>query len=91
MYEKNWRQNRNIANTLSKAQVWSFETYEIIKMKMSSIHVIGVPEARRKRVKINIWPWLVWFSGLSTSLRTKGSLDQFSVRAHAWVAGQVSW
>ena len=28
-------------------------------------------------------------SGLSTSLRTKGSPVRFPVRAHAWVAGQV--
>ena len=36
--------------------------------------------------------WLVWLSGLSAGLQTKGSLIQFPVRAHAWVAGQVpSW
>ena len=34
-------------------------------------------------------PWLVWLSGLSTSLRTKGLQVQFPVRAHAWVVGQV--
>ena len=34
-------------------------------------------------------PWLVWLSGLSAELRTKGTLVQFPVRAHAWVAGQV--
>ena len=32
-------------------------------------------------------PWLVCLCGLSTGLRTKGSLVQFPVRAHAWVAG----
>ena len=37
-------------------------------------------------------PWLVWLSGVSTGLRTKGSPVGFPVRAHAWVAGQVpSW
>ena len=36
------------------------------------------------------WPWLVWLSGLSTSLWTKGSLVQLSVRAHVWIVGQVS-
>ena len=37
-------------------------------------------------------PWLVWLSGLSTGLQTKGSLVQFWVRTHAWVVGQVpSW
>ena len=34
-------------------------------------------------------PRLVWLSGLSTSLQTKGSLVWFPVRAHDWVAGQV--
>ena len=34
-------------------------------------------------------PWLVLLSGLSASLRTKGSLVRFPVRAHAWVAGPV--
>ena len=37
----------------------------------------------------NIESWLVELSGLSTSLRTKGSPVQFPVRAHAWVVGQV--
>ena len=32
----------------------------------------------------------MWLSGLSTGLGTKGLLVQFPVRAHAWVAGQVS-
>ena len=34
-------------------------------------------------------PWLVWLSGLSTGLWTKGLLVRFPVRALAWVAGQV--
>ena len=34
-------------------------------------------------------PWLVWLTGLSAHLQTKGSSVQFLVRAHAWVAGQV--
>ena len=33
---------------------------------------------------------LVWLNGLSASLWTKDSPVQFPVRAHAWVAGQVS-
>ena len=37
-------------------------------------------------------PWLVWLSGMSTSLWTKRSPIQFPVRAHSWVVGQVpSW
>ena len=34
-------------------------------------------------------PWLVWLSGLSIVLRTKGSPVWFPVRAHAWVVGWV--
>ena len=34
-------------------------------------------------------PWLVWLSGLSTDLQTKGSPVQFPVKTHAWVVGQV--
>ena len=33
--------------------------------------------------------WLVWFSGSSAGLQSKGLLIRFLVRAHAWVAGQV--
>ena len=32
---------------------------------------------------------MVWLSGLSTSLRRKGSLVQFPVRVYDWVASQV--
>ena len=35
-------------------------------------------------------PWLVWLSGLSTSLPTRGSRVPFLVGAHAWVVGWVS-
>ena len=34
-------------------------------------------------------PWLVWLSGLSAGLQTKGLPVRFPVRAHAWVVGQV--
>ena len=34
-------------------------------------------------------PWLVWLSGLSTGLQTKGTPVQFPVRAHSWVVDQV--
>ena len=36
-----------------------------------------------------LMPWLVWLSGLSTGLRTKGSPVRFLVGAYAWVVGQV--
>ena len=43
-------------------------------------------------LKKNFWFWLVWLSGLSTSLQTEGSPVLFPIGAHAWVAGQVpSW
>ena len=34
-------------------------------------------------------PWLVWLSGLSASLQTRGLLVRFPVRAHVWVVGLV--
>ena len=37
-----------------------------------------------------ILPWLVWLSGLSADFQTGGSPVRIPVRAHAWVAGQVS-
>ena len=39
--------------------------------------------------KLREQPQLVWLSGLSAGLWTRGSPIQFPVRAHAWVAGQV--
>ena len=33
--------------------------------------------------------WLLWLSGLSTSLRIERSLVLFPVRAQAWAMGQV--
>ena len=38
---------------------------------------------------MNQQPWLVWLSGFSAGLRTKGWWFQFPVRARAWVSGQV--
>ena len=40
-------------------------------------------------VLVNILPWLVWLSGLSAGLQTKGLPVRFPVGAHTWVAGQV--
>ena len=36
----------------------------------------------------NKQPWLVWLSGLSARLRTKGLPVPFPVRTHAWVAAR---
>ena len=38
--------------------------------------------------KVGLQPWLVYLSGLSMSLQTKGLLVWFPVRTHAWVVGQ---
>ena len=40
-------------------------------------------------IKKQFLPWLVWLSGLSAGLWTKGLPDSFPVRARAWVVGQV--
>ena len=41
------------------------------------------------QLKFDRGPWLVWLSGLSASLWTKGLLVWFPVRVHAWDTGQV--
>ena len=43
----------------------------------------------KNELKMDKRPWLVWLSGLSDSLGTKGSLVGLPVRAHAWVEGRV--
>ena len=55
--------------------------YAFGKLYIYSIHLLLLIKT--------FYPWLVWLSGMSAGLRTKGSLVQFPVRAHAWVAGQV--
>ena len=45
--------------------------------------------SRRKTYFMKVEPWLLWLSGLSASLKTKGSPVCLAVRAHAWVVGQV--
>ena len=42
----------------------------------------------KTKKKLNL-PWLVWLSGLSTGLWTKGSWVWFPVIVHAWAVGQV--
>ena len=44
---------------------------------------------RQEKEITAIQPWLVWLSGLSVGLWSKGSLVWFPVGAHAWVSGQV--
>ena len=43
----------------------------------------------KKHLKKNLYPWLVWFSGLRATLWTRRLPVQFPVRAHAWIASQV--
>ena len=50
--------------------------------------VLPEPEGRWF-IRTEVLLWLVWLSGLSAGLQTKGSPVQFPVRAHAWVVGQV--
>ena len=38
---------------------------------------------------IKLQALLVWLSGLSTGLQTKGLQVRFPVKVHAWVSGQV--
>ena len=51
---------------------------------------LRLTKKRHVDIKENVLPWLVWLSRLSAGLRTKRSPVLFPVRAHAWVAGQVS-
>ena len=51
--------------------------------------IIGRYKIERGRLRIVWEPWLVGLSGLSTRLRSRGSLVQFPVGACDWVVGQV--
>ena len=54
------------------------------------IHITLCPQLIVHTNKIKVFlSWLVWLSGLSANLQTKGSPVQSPVRAQAWVAGQV--
>ena len=70
---------------VSQLRIFEFILRALMHIKLES-DIISIT------LKIKNKPWLVWLSGLSTGLWTKGSPVQFPVRAHAWVAGQVpSW
>ena len=87
-----------LINEFSQAALWKSNIQKLVgflytsneqsenKIKKNSIYNI-----KNDKIFKNKWlqPWLVWLSGLSAGLRIKGSLVQFPVRAHAWVAGQV--
>ena len=65
------------------------------KFRFSGIWSLYSVWSRTPIKKKNTQPGLVWLSGLSASLRTKGSLVPFLVGAHAWVPGRspagVAW
>ena len=58
------------------------------KKKKRSIYCGAV--CNNSQSEIYLFAWLLWLSGLSAGLWTKGAQVQFPARAHAWVAGQVS-
>ena len=58
-------------------------------MIKTTTHGVSEQKQMQNCVQNMITAWLVWLSGLSASLRTKGSLVRFLLRARAWTAGQV--
>ena len=64
--------------------VFELETSKGIEGGCSFIAFIG----QLKLKEIRKAPWLVWFSGLSASLQSKGSLVGSPIRAHAWASAQ---
>ena len=60
------------------------------QMENVFISVCSYCKASIMRIQMKEMPWLVWLSGSSIGLRTERSLVWFPVRAHTWVAGQVS-
>ena len=56
---------------------------------MGTGFVLFYKDKKKSFLKGRDLPWLVWLSGLSAGLQTKGSLVRFPVRAHAWIVGQA--
>ena len=57
--------------------------------KSPSISVIQFYSKKISNAALVILFWLVWLSGLSAGLQTKGSLVEFPIRTHSWIADQV--
>ena len=68
---------------------WSWFAFPWLPMKLSSKN--NIPQIRHTKIAYIrvVVPCLVWLSGLSACLRTKGLTVRFPVTAHAWVAHQA--
>ena len=61
------------------------QCWEAFLWGMSSIHWNLNNRKYGNKIKTFFWPWLVWLSGLSTSLPTERFLVWLPARARAWV------
>ena len=69
-----------------KVKLVQFKIQKIQRSKLNHWYTCNKTVNTKEKKKL---PWLMWLSGLSAGLRTKGSLVQFPIRAHAWVADQA--
>ena len=67
------------AEFLVKHQITQVTSFPV-EPRFGALWLLAFPQT-----KITFEPWLVWLSGLSTSLQTKGLSVGFPIRAHAWV------
>ena len=63
--------------------------YAVLWIMFSKFNLCKSLGERFLYFRITQEPWLVWLSGLSSRLQSKGLPVRFPVRAHAWVASQV--
>ena len=78
--------------SIQKLKAFLYTNNEISERETRKNIPFTIVTRKIKYLEINLTmevPQLVWLSGLSTGLRTKGSPVRFPVRAHAWVSGQV--
>ena len=87
--ENNTDQSRiNEIETIKKVKSWLFEI-KVRKLYKSLASLTQKKKDTNEQDQKLKQPSLVWLSGLSACLQTKGSLVQLPIRAYAWVAGQV--
>ena len=65
------------------------ENIVFLKLQFTFRHTKGIKRRRKQGISKRKVPWLVWLSGLSAGLHTKGSQIQVPGRDHGWVVGQV--